>query len=396
MHRRLQIVRRAWAIPPCALRLLTGFLLGTVLLGPRVAQAQQPPPPSAVARVEGGDISIESGTAAANGTATAAPSIYVANGSVVTVHSGPARMTLFAGGEVDICGPAKLTVLQSSGAITLALNFGRVRVQLPPDVSLRVFTPSMVATPLEITGGARDISVGLSLDDSLCVLATSGAIQIEHQFSGEKLIVPQAGEFFLSAGKLLPVAGAAGSCQCDIRQPREAPPSASPPPEFATTPALQGLPQTLPQPADAPAAEKPPEQPDNQRSVEYSVLARANEAHPVEPPARATTPAVPPSEAPVYTMVAPLVFSASAPVPPDDPTPDMILLIREARVMPEWEFSGRVEAPELVRAVQRALGEAPPEGAAIHGNDSARAGKKKKGGFWAALKRVFVGSGAEN
>jgi len=392
MHPRLQIVRRAWALPPSPLRLLTTVLLGTLLLGPIVAQAQQPPPPSAVARVEGGDISIESGTAAANGTATAAPSIYVANGSVVTVHSGPARMTLFAGGEVDICGPAKLTVLQSSGAVTLALNFGRVRVQLPPDVSLRVFTPSMVATPLEITGGPRDISVGLSLDDSLCVLATSGAIQIEHQFSGEKLIVPQAGEFFLGAGKLLPVAGAAGSCQCDIRQPREAPPSASPPPDFASTPAM---PQALPQPAAASAAEKPPEQPDSERSIEYSVLARANEAHPVEPPARATTPAVPPSEAPVYTMVAPLVFSASAPVPPDDPTPDMIFLIREARVTPEWEFSGRVEAPELARAVQHALGEAAPAPAATQGNAAAR-GDKKKGGFWAALKRVFSGSGAEN
>jgi hypothetical protein len=395
MDHRLQIVRRASAVPPGAFRLFTGLLLGTLLLGPRVAQAQQPPPPSAVARVEGRDISVESGTAASNGTATAAPSIYVANGSVVTIHSGPARMTLFAGGEVDICGPAKLTVLESSGAVILGLNFGRVRVQLPPDVSLRVFTPSMVATPLEITGGTRDISVGLSLDDSLCVLATSGAIQIEHQFSGEKLIVPQAGEFSLGAGKLLPVAGAAGSCQCDIRQPREAPPSASPPPEFATTPMMQGLPQALPPPASAPAAEKPPEQPDSQRSIEYSVLARANEGHPVEPPATAATPAVPPSEAPVYTMVAPLVFSASAPVPPDDPTPDMILLIREARVTPEWEFSGRVEAPEFARAVQRALGEAPPEGALIHRNDSARVGKKKNR-FWAVLKRVFVGSGAEN
>ncbi|MBZ5502505.1 MAG: hypothetical protein LAN59_09740 [Acidobacteriia bacterium] len=394
MHPRLQNVRCAWAVGPGALGLLTGLLLGGLLLGPGVAQAQQVPPPSAVARVEGSDISIESGTAAANGTATAAPSIYVANGGVVTVHSGPARMTLFAGGEVDICGPAKLTVLQSSGAITLALNFGRVRVQLPPNVSLRVFTPSMVATPLEISGGARDISVGLSLDDSLCVLATSGAIQIEHQFSGEKLIVPQAGEFFLGAGKLLPVTGASGSCQCDIRQPQQAPPSASAPPEFATTPVLQGLPQVLPPPAPAAAVETPAEPPGTERSVEFSVLAPANEAHPVERPARAAIPAVPPSEAPVYTMVMPLVFSASAPVPPDDPTPDMVLLIREARVMPEWEFSGRVEAPELARAVQRALGEAPPA-AAKQGHDSARAGKKK-GGFWAALKRVFSGSSAEN
>ena len=107
-------------------------------LGPAVTHAQNAPP-GAVGRVQGQDISVESGTAANNGTARSAPGIYVVNGSVVTVHSAKARMTLFAGGKVDICGPAKFTVLLSGDAITLALNFGRVRVSLPAKTTLRDF-----------------------------------------------------------------------------------------------------------------------------------------------------------------------------------------------------------------------------------------------------------------
>src|SRR4029077_19410949 len=103
------------------------------------------------------------GAAAGGGNATNAPSIFVSNGSVGTVHSGLARMMLLAGGEIEICGPAKFTLLQSSGAITLALNFGRVHVLLPVTTALRIFTPTIVATPLEIRGTRRDVTIGLDL-----------------------------------------------------------------------------------------------------------------------------------------------------------------------------------------------------------------------------------------
>ena len=189
------------------------FLAGSILVCPLAARAQDAPP-GAIGRVEGRDISCENTTPANGPTSTVGPSLAVSNGTVVTVHSGQALMTLFAGGQVDICGPAKLTVLLSGDSITLALDFGRVRVELPGKTALRVFTPTIIGTPLDIAGGSRDVTVGLSLDDSLCVVATSGAIQLEHQFTGEKLIVPQAGEFFLNAGRLLPVAGTPGSCQC--------------------------------------------------------------------------------------------------------------------------------------------------------------------------------------
>jgi hypothetical protein len=129
--------------------------------------------------------------------------------------------------------------------------------------------------------------------------------------------------------------------------------------------------------------------------VEFSVPAHANETHPVVPPVRDTPPAAPPDAVPVYTVVAPLTFSASAPVPPEDPTPDMALLIREARVSPDWQFSGHVGAPEFALAVQRALGEGPSVSRTKTATDSARPAQKKRGGFWAALKRIFSG-GAQN
>jgi hypothetical protein len=384
MRPRLQFVLRARVVAAFARAARAGFVLAMLVLCAAIARGQNPPP-GAVGQAEGNDISVEGGTAARNGTATVAPSIYVSNGSTVTVHSGRARMTLFAGGRLDICGPAKFTVLRSGDSITLALNFGRVRVQLPAQTSLRVFSPTIIATPLEISGGPRDVTVGLNLDDSLCVLASSGAIQLEHQFTGEKLIVPQAGEFFLSSGRLVPVAGTPGSCNCLADEPRALPALPGPSPEFAAAIA----PRSVTELGTASAANTQPApgaEPNAEPSVEFSIPAHANDAHPVAPPVRGAAPAAPPAAVPVYTVVLPpLTFSASSPAPPPDPTPDMFLLIREARVLPDWEFSGRVEVPGFIGAMQHALGEKPAA------TTPEPAPKKKQGGFWASLKRLFGG-----
>ena len=226
-----------------------GDSLWPVFFFPALAHAKDAPE-GAIGRIEGYDVSVEGGVPAGNGTETNAPAVFVSNGSIVTVHSGAARMSLTSGGHVDICGPAKFTLLEAGGAITLALNFGRMRVQLPTNTQLRIFTPTIIGTPLDVDGVPRDITFGLGVDDSLCVLATNGAIQLEHQFSGEKLIVPQDGEFFLSSGKLLPVAGTPGTCECAAMQPRALP---SQPPEYATTSA----PPVIPAPLMAPAPEAP-------------------------------------------------------------------------------------------------------------------------------------------
>ena len=357
---------------------------------PLAARAQDAPS-GAIGRVEGRDISCENGTPANGRASTVGPSLAVTNGTVVTVHSGQALMTLFAGGQVDICGPAKFTVLLSGDAITLALDFGRVRVELPGKVALRVFTPTIIGTPLDIAGGSRDVTVGLSLDDSLCIVATSGAIQLEHQFTGEKLIVPQAGEFFLNAGRLLPIAGTPGSCQCVRAGPIPMPPPQAPSPDYATT--------IVPQPDPPPVsvAVKPPAEPVTKPNVEYSRLAQASETHPIVLPAKQNVPAPPPTSNPEYTAVLPpLSFIAGSPSRPPDPAEDMVLLIREAQVSPEWEFSGHVNAPEFAQAMQHALGEAGPGSQAQSLSDHSPAAKpaKKKGGFWESFRRAF-GGGSE-
>src|SRR5579863_4683634 len=203
--------------------LLLAFV--ALLAGAQVSRAQQAPP-GAIGRVEGTDVSVDNGTTADNAPAAATPGSpsFLFNGSVLTVHDGKARLTLVAGGQVDICGPAKFTLLQSGPSITLALNFGRVHLQLPASTPLRIFTPTMIATPLDIGGASRDITAGLDMNDSLCVVASSGAIRLEQQFTGAGLIVPQSGEFFLSAGNLVPVAGTPGSCECTPMHVQSLPP----------------------------------------------------------------------------------------------------------------------------------------------------------------------------
>ena len=370
--------------------LLRVGLLGVGLLVPAVLWAQSAPA-GAVARIEGADVSVEGGGATAANISTGGLS-YVFNGSVVTVHTGRAKLTFAVGGEVDICGPAKITVLDSAGSITLALSIGRIHLQLPAGSPVRVFTPTIIATPIDIGGATRDITLGLDLNDSLCVLATSGAIQLEHQFTGEKLIVPQAGEFFLSAGRLLPVAGTPGSCQCTATETTPVPPPRAPTPDYAASVMPRATPVAVPPPSQVAAEPEPETRP----NIEVGVLAAANETHPVAPASKNIAPVAPPTSAPIYTAVPPpLTYMAGMPIRPPDPTPDMVLLIREAQVSPDWEFTGHVAAPEFAQAMQQALGEkaAAPQTQSAAENPPATAPAKKKGGFWASLKRAFGGGG---
>jgi hypothetical protein len=361
---------------PSALRV---FLAGILLISVAPLRAQEAPP-GTIGRVEGKDISVEGGTAAGSGNAVRAPSIFVSNGSVVTVHSGQARLVLVAGGEIDVCGPAKFTLLQSGGAITLALNFGRVHVILPLATALRIFTPTIVATPLDISGGRRDITVGLDLNDSLCVLATSGALRLEQQFSGEILDVPQLGEFFLAGGKLMPVAGTPGSCRCEELQVRAAPP---PPP--IPDAVLNARPTVAQNPPGAPPPAADPE-PAPEPLVSIGVLADANEAHPIAAPQKNPAPESPVVSIPEYKIVMPpLTFSANSPEPPPDPTPDLIMLVRTAHVERNWQFTGHVEAPHLEEVAQRGPSVENPL------PQPTQKPEKKKGGFWARLKHAFVG-----
>lgn len=350
---------------------LPGFALTLIALLNCAEVRSQQTPPGAIGRVEGADVSVEGGT-----TQVSAPGGYVFNGNSVTVHDGKARLALSVGGEVDVCGPAKFTMLESGGAITLALNFGRVHLMLLRGTTMRIYTTTIIATPIDISGEQRDITAGLDMHDSLCVKATSGAIRLEQQFTGEGIIVPQAGEFFLNSGNLVPIAGAPGSCECTLLHARSAPPPEIPVMGVSSSARLQPPPE--------PAAATATPQPDVETypNVQLRTLANSNDVHPVAPPARdSPAPAVPPESTPEYKIIMPpLGFSAASPSPPADPSLDAVLLVRTVHVEPEYEFSGHVEAPRVEQA-----------NALTPGQISNTSGNKKEG-FWAKLKHLFGGA----
>src|SRR5271170_1949098 len=316
--------------------ILLVLVLTALLASPRLSRGQQAPP-GAVGRVEGIDVSVDNGTATDTAPAAATPGApsFVFNGSVLTVHDGKARLTLVAGGQVDVCGPAKFTLLQSGASITLALNFGRIHLQLPASTPLRIFTPTMIATPLDIAGASRDITAGLDMNDSLCVVASSGAIRLEQQFTGAGLIVPQGGEFFLAAGNLVPVAGAPGSCECTSMHAQSLPPPKIP--VMGVTSADQLNTQQYPSeaaPAPVPPIAVAEKEPAPEPNVQLRILAGANDTHPILPAPKETAPSPPVVSVPEYKIILPpLVYSASSlPAPPEDPAIEAVLLVRTVHV----------------------------------------------------------------
>lgn len=323
---------------PCA-----GFAVACLLLMLEPLRAQTPP--DTLGRISGDDISVEGGTPVPTGENP--HSLTVSNGSAVTVHSGRARIELTAGGEIDICGPARLTLLESGAAITVALNLGRVRVQLPSATPLILYTPFFVATPIAITDGPRDATLGLQDNGSLCVLASRGGVRLEQQLTGQTVMVPQPNELTLIGGDLIPIEGVAGGCRCGIAAERAA---SGPEPVIRPTPnppAPTAVAPSEPKPPAVSAGKRPASKVETPKALpparEFSVPAHANESHPVAPAAQ-QPPSSPLPEQPVWKIVMPpLAFDASSPLPPPDPSPDTILLVREVRVNPEWVFSGRVE-----------------------------------------------------
>lgn len=354
------------------------ILVSALIFAGAQARAQQAPP--VVANIEGDDVAIAASASAIPVPQNPSSGGAILNGGVVTVGSGQARLMLTSGGEIDICGPAKITLLQSSGAITVALDFGHIRAYLPASSSLRIFTPTLIATPLEINGVASDVSVGLQQDDSLCVKAASGALLLESQFTNEKIVVPQSGQFFFAQGRLVPVVRTDMHCACLLTEARFLPP-----PSATPAPALGDLtPAEIASEATPASPAKTLSEKQDQTGVEYSILAHPNDAHPTALQHQ-SAPAPPPDETPFYRIVMPpLAFSASSPAPPPVSAEDMVLLIRTTRIDPDFEFTGRVDPPSAPEKAKSRTEKAP------RGRQPKIAGAKP--GFWARLKRFFAGS----
>ena len=265
--------------------------------------------PAIVGRIEGDDLEVV--TTTPTGVETNAAPTVVAGGSEVTLHSGRALLTLDSGGEISICGPAHFKLVKSGSAVTLALDYGRVHPSLDSQETFTIYTPTIIATPLAISGGRRDLTVGLEQTGEMCVITARGAMRVEPQFSDQSLIVPQGGTASLVGGQIESLRADASACSCDFPRTSQQRPRQSPP----------------------------------QREI--SAL-----NHPIQPERMKTPdPVQPPSAGePIYTvLMPPLSFDANSPALPPDPSPETILLVREVRLRPTTVFRGHVNpAPTQV------------------------------------------------
>ncbi len=317
------IIQRNWLetrLKTLAIALLA--VLATLSLTPARLSTQEMP--VIVGRIEGDDLAVK--TTTGNGVEIDAGPTVVANGSDVTIRSGRALILLDAGGQISICGPAHFTLHKSAGAITLALDYGRVHPSLDSSETFTIYTPSVVATPVSISGARRDATLGLDESGEMCILTARGAMRVEPQFAGQSLIVPQGGVVGLEDGQLKTLRSEAPSCSCDYARTSVARPHASP-------------------------------------AREISAL-----AHPLQPERKNPEVNVPPvpSQEPIYTVIMPpLSFDAASPTPPPEPSPETILLVREARLRPSVVYRGHVN-PAPVQATSSAPEALPPKAPDSH------------------------------
>jgi hypothetical protein len=281
-----------------ALGLAALVSLLAVLVWPLAAGPQTTPAAVVVGRLYGDDVTVKGAVSfdAAPGMSTA----LLVSGSEVTVRSGRAQIELMHGGAVAICGPAHFTLLESGGAITLALDYGRVRPQVEAQAIFTVYTPMIVATPVAIGTNPRDLTVGLDQQGAMCTLPTKGAVRIEQQLTGESMLVPQGGEITLNGGQLGTMSSANGSCDCELLVTRN------------LAPKSLELSRPVPNPATRPR------------------------------PAALPTP--PPVEQPIYRVyLPPLTFDANAPEEAPDPDPAHILMVRQAEPLADLNLASRTE-----------------------------------------------------
>lgn len=296
-----------------SLKIFAAALLAiSALLSLKLGRISAQDLPTVVGRIEGDDLEVVTTTPAGVETNTA-PTV-VASGSEVTLRSGRALLSLDGGGEISVCGPARFKLVKSAGAFTLALDYGRVHPSLDSAETFTIYTPTIIATPISISGAPRDMTLGLGQDGEMCVLTTHGAMRVEPQFSDQSLIVPQGGTASLVGGQIESLHGDVSACSCDF--PRAAV-ERHPPASTRTEISKLGHPSQ-------------PEQKKTEDAAQSRALATE----------------------PVYTVLMPaLSFDANSPTPPPDPSPEAILLVREVRLSPSVVFHGHVN-PAPVQAAE--------------------------------------------
>lgn len=302
------------------------------------------PPADAVGTIEGEAISVQGPMSV--DTANGVVKTILRSGSDVQVRSGQAHIDLVEGGNITICGPSHFSVLKSGGALTIALDSGTIHAHIEGQLNLTVYTPLIQAHALSIGDAPEDVLVGLDASGTMCIRPSMGAVRVEQQLTGQSLLVPQNGDVSLVNGQLETMHPTAGKCRCELQLSAK-------PGEISTQ--ISGLATT------------------------DELKQKAADPKPVDPPAK-TAPAQ--KEEPVYQVfMPPLHYDANSRVQ-QEYDPNLIVLVRRARVRPTLIFQGKVEGDPVV-----AQASAPPAGPSMQKTDSAK--KAADDSAWNRVRTFF-------
>lgn len=281
------------------------------------ARADNPVAPAdTVGAIEGDAISVQGPMSV--DTANGQVKTILRSGSDIRVKSGQAHIDLVEGGNITICGPAHFSVLKSGNSLTIALDRGTLHTRVEGQLTLTIYTAQIQAHPIAIGTAPVDFIVGLDASGTMCIRPSTGAVRIEQQLTGQNLVVPQNGDVSLTNGQPETLRTSTGQCGCELQ--------------------LSAKPAVI--------------------STQVSGLASTDElkrkAAEVKTP-DPLQPKVPQTEEPVYQVfMPPLHYDANSKVP-QDYDPNLIVLVRRARVRPTLIFQGKVEGEPVVTQATSAI-----------------------------------------
>jgi hypothetical protein len=325
------------------------LFVGAALLIPALARTDQQPAYDTVGAIDGEAITVQGPLnieVVQGHTRT-----ILRSGSDVRVNSGRARIDLIEGGEISICGPAHFSVLKSVNLLTVALDTGIIHARIDRQPALTIYTAQLQAKPFAISDAPQDVLVGFDPTGAMCIRADSGAVRLEQQLGTQSIVIPQAGEVLITNGQLETLRSGVTHCACELQLAKVAP--LPPPLELspAANPKETEASKNAAGPRDNPKA-APKESP-----TEVSRLATPQEIQksskgPAKPTAPPSTQKSTEKDGPIYQVyMPPLSYDASAKVQPDNFDPQLIVLVRRARVRPALIFQGTVKDAPVAKTL---------------------------------------------
>lgn len=311
----------------------------------RAARADNPALTDAVGAIEGNSISVQGPMSV--DTTNGQVKTILRSGGEVQVKSGQAHIDLVEGGNITICGPSHFSVLKSGGALTIALDSGTVHAHIEGQLTLTIYTAQIQAHPISIGNAPEDFLIGLDGSGAMCIRPSKGAVRIEQQLTGQSLLIPQSGDVSLVNGQLETLRTSAGQCNCELQLSEK--------PEGIST-QVSGLAST------------------------EELKRKAAEAKQEDPPA--ANGASPQKEEPIYQVfMPPLRYDAKAKVQ-QEYDPNLIVLVRRARVRPTLIFQGKVVGDPVI-----AQATAPPSAPSPQKADAAK--KQADDSAWNRVRTFF-------